>query len=1036
MARGSIRLLFVEDDRVDRMAFERFVREHKFDCSHVIACNVAEAAAAIAAGPFDVIVSDYMLPDGTAEDVLALAGEVPLIVITGSGSEEIAVRVIRKGAADYMTKDPQGHHLKVLPVTVENAIKHKAQEKALLAYHEKLEEMVRERTEHLEREIGLRQEAENLVRIKNAAIETSVTPLGIARMDGTVEYVNPAFVKQFGLKSAEEAAGKPLADFGPPERVREFLTAVMADGFHSGDSVGVRSDGSEFPMMTSVSLIRDENGAPIRLFASFADISRQKEAEGQLRRTGEEQQLYSERLSILLEAVNRMGKVADFDELCREAVVAVRDRIGADRAGLWFYSDDGTSMRGSFGTDEKGGIRDERDLTIEIESRWKDALPFGERPRLLVENADLYNHLGNVVGTGLKATAGLWNGDRIIGFLAVDNLFSRRPFTEYDQKLILMFAAALGHLCTLKRTEDTLRTNEEKFRRLFETESDALFLIRKETGEILEANSAAVRMYGYDREELLRLRNADLSFDPDLPLKAVREECPAIPVYPHRRKDGNSFPAEITTAFFDFRSERVCLAAVRDISDRVQAELALHESERRLSTLISNLRGMVYRCLNDRNWTMEFVSEGARDLTGYSAADLVENRVVSFNDLIHPDDREAVRSEVRKALAGDRPFHLEYRIRRADGSEIWVQELGRGIPDQSGPGVTLEGFISNDNDRKQAENELIRSESRYRSIFENIQDVYYEVGLDGRVLEVSPSIKAISGYRREQLIGTDLFDLYVNHDDRIRLLDQIRKAGWVHDFEVTLRDADGAAVPCSINSIYLAGVGDASGRIVGSMRDIRERKQFEGRLMTSLKEKDILLKEVHHRVKNNMQIIVSLLNLQSAKIEDPAVLGAFAVIRQRIYSMALLHEILYKSQDFSKIGLGNYLSSLAAELLRAYHAAERIGLSLDLEDTAVGLDTAVPVGLIVNEIITNAIKHAFPDFREGRIAIDLKVPDGNRIVLTVSDDGVGMPASPDPAREETLGLKIIRVLTEQLDGANRTESGNGTRWILEFPAGK
>ncbi len=219
----------------------------------------------------------------------------------------------------------------------------------------------------------------------------------------------------------------------------------------------------------------------------------------------------------------------------------------------------------------------------------------------------------------------------------------------------------------------------------------------------------------------------------------------------------------------------------------------------------------------------------------------------------------------------------------------------------------------------------------------------------------------------------------------------------------------------------------------GFISDITERKRAEEALRTSLEEKEILLREVHHRVKNNLQVVVSLLNLQSQNVPDERVREIFKESRNRIRSMALVHERLYQSSDLSHVDFAEYLRRLTTHLFHSYGLdAGRIELEVDAGDVRLDVNTAVPLGLIINELVSNAIKHAFPDGRRGKIAVGLKPLEGGRFRLAVSDDGAGFPEGVDFRNTESLGMQIVTMLAEQLEGKLALERGAGTKFVLTF----
>ena len=215
--------------------------------------------------------------------------------------------------------------------------------------------------------------------------------------------------------------------------------------------------------------------------------------------------------------------------------------------------------------------------------------------------------------------------------------------------------------------------------------------------------------------------------------------------------------------------------------------------------------------------------------------------------------------------------------------------------------------------------------------------------------------------------------------------------------------------------------------------DIAKRKRAEEQLQASLEEKEALLKEVHHRVKNNLQLISSLLSLQAARIAEPAVAELFAESRNRVRSMALVHENLYRAGNFARISMATHIQNLCADSARAYGMnGRRVELASRIGDVELDLDRAVSCGLIVNELVSNALKHAFPDGRAGRVCVELEPFGGERHVLVVGDDGVGLPADLDCHRADTLGLQLVDDLTRQLHGNIRVDRDGGTTFTITF----
>jgi len=213
---------------------------------------------------------------------------------------------------------------------------------------------------------------------------------------------------------------------------------------------------------------------------------------------------------------------------------------------------------------------------------------------------------------------------------------------------------------------------------------------------------------------------------------------------------------------------------------------------------------------------------------------------------------------------------------------------------------------------------------------------------------------------------------------------------------------------------------------------ITELKKKEQQIQKDLNERGVLLQEIHHRVKNNMQIIKSLINLQARQVKGKTIVNVFDECIHRIHSMALVHEQLYKSRDFANISFKEYAEKIAEELLRTYNIGENISLDLKIDDIYFGIDTAIPCGLILNEMFTNALKHAFPDRKKGRIRISLKLLKDKSYEFIFQDNGIGIPDNIDFDKTESLGLQLIKILTEQIDGTVAMTRRNGTIYKIVF----
>jgi PAS domain S-box-containing protein len=350
-------------------------------------------------------------------------------------------------------------------------------------------------------------------------------------------------------------------------------------------------------------------------------------------------------------------------------------------------------------------------------------------------------------------------------------------------------------------------------------------------------------------------------------------------------------------------------------------------------------------------------------------------------------------------------------------------------------------IVTDITERKQAEQALRDSEERYRVLAEYSPDWEYWFGTDGGYRYISPACLGITGYTAAEFMADPgLLERLVHPADRPVYAEHFRSlranVEWdLVELEFRIRCRDGRER--WIGHICSAVV-DERGRPLGRRgvnRDITERKQAEQALSVALEEKTSLLKEVHHRVKNNLQIVTSLLNLQARQVQNPAALAALQDTQGRIRSMALLHETLYREGDLGKADGAVYLSHLCAHLHSVFSAVTgRVRLRHQLDPVALTPDQAVPCGLIVNELVSNAFKHAFPGERGGEIQVALTAePDGHR-VLAVTDNGVGLPPGLDIEQSDTLGLQLVAGLAHQLGGAVETRTTAGTMFRIAFPA--
>ncbi|MFS0516062.1 sensor histidine kinase [Nostoc sp. UIC 10607] len=342
------------------------------------------------------------------------------------------------------------------------------------------------------------------------------------------------------------------------------------------------------------------------------------------------------------------------------------------------------------------------------------------------------------------------------------------------------------------------------------------------------------------------------------------------------------------------------------------------------------------------------------------------------------------------------------------------------------------------------EQALRESEQRFRAAFHQAAVGIAHVAIDGKWLLVNQRLCNILGYTPEELQLLSFQD--ITHPDDLsadlKYIDQILADNiQTYSMEKRYFCKDTSIVWVNLTVSLMRELSGEPKYFISVVEDIserqaaqRDRKQWEEQIQASLLEKEVLLKEIYHRVKNNLQVISSLLSLQSAYIKDKHDLVIFKQSQQRIASMALVHEKLYQSQDLARINFGEYIRDLVASLFSAYEVNEdAIALTINIDDHVfLGLDTAIPCSLIIHELVSNSLKYAFPSGRNGTIYIGIKKNNEDEATLVVSDNGIGLPSNFNFKNMASLGWQLVDALTNQLGGNINIQGARGVECELTF----
>jgi two-component system, sensor histidine kinase PdtaS len=347
------------------------------------------------------------------------------------------------------------------------------------------------------------------------------------------------------------------------------------------------------------------------------------------------------------------------------------------------------------------------------------------------------------------------------------------------------------------------------------------------------------------------------------------------------------------------------------------------------------------------------------------------------------------------------------------------------------------GGAFSENRKVSFERALQKSDERFRRVVEAAPNAMVMTNASGRIELVNAQAERLFGYSRVELLGRPVEILvperFRRHHPALREAfsadPQSRPMGAERDLFGLGRDGNEFPIEIGLNPIDT----EDGTMVLSSIIDISERKHREDSIQAALKEKDLLLSEIHHRVKNNLQVVSGLLDLQSAKITDSIALLLLVESQNRIKTMSLIHQTLYESKDFARVDFCTFLDSLVPNLVSSYGSNPgRVTLLIDATQIFLPIDAAIPCGLIVNELISNALKHAFPNDRRGQIKIDLVRGENHDVSLSVSDDGIGISEELDVGEATTLGLQLVTLLADQLGGKITIQRSNPTRFLLQF----
>jgi PAS domain S-box-containing protein len=604
-----------------------------------------------------------------------------------------------------------------------------------------------------------------------------------------------------------------------------------------------------------------------------------------------------------------------------------------------------------------------------------------------------------------------------------------------------------------RKAEEALRLSNIYNRSLIEASLDPLVTIGLD-GKITDANAATELITGYSRDELIGTDFSDYFAEPEETLKGyyqviVQGEIRDYPLEIQHR-DGHITPVLANASVYRDENGKVIgvFASAHDITERKKAEekiqmLANVVESSDDAIITKSLEGVI------TSW-----NRGAKQVYGYSAEEALGKNI----SMLEPDHLKGeTRQLAEKIKQGEKIHHSETLRLKKDGTVINISITLSPVFDASGKLVAISTIARDITESRKAEEALRLSNTYNRSLIEASLDPLVTIGPDGKIMDVNGATELVTGYSRDELIGTDFSDYFTEPEEASKGYQQVFIQGEVRDYPLEIQHEDGHITPVLYNaSVYR----DEDGKVIGvfaAARDITERKKAEEMLKQKLGEL-ARKREIHHRIKNNLQVISSLLALQAEKfgnkeyVRNSEILEAFRESQDRVASIALIHEELHEGGETDTLNFSPYIERLIENLFHIYRFGNAdISLKTDMEENIfLDMDTAVPLGIIVNELVSNSLKHAFSGRKEGEIQIKLYRQEVSRskrssygsrrekdsksaeFTLIVSDNGIGVPETVDIENSDTLGLQLVSILVDQLDGKFELKRDNGTEFTIRI----
>ena len=600
----------------------------------------------------------------------------------------------------------------------------------------------------------------------------------------------------------------------------------------------------------------------------------------------------------------------------------------------------------------------------------------------------------------------------------------------------IYFIGIIKDITERKQAEVALINSEEKYSTLIEQSIDGILILQNRL--VTFANRRMSEMVGYSQGEIIGKyfdQMAAPEYKEMLANEYRRRQAGENVSGNHEleivAKNNRKIPVETKVQPIVYQEKPAVMVIIRDITERKQAEGAIKESEQNFRNFLDN--ASIGIRIRDGEEHVLYLNQAFMDIFGYQS--IAEAQSAIPMKLYSPQSYAEYLKRSEKIPRGETvPDKVEVDVVRKDGTIRHVQVMGQRVP-RNGK-IQAQTLYIDITATKQAENALKDSEQRYRSLFENMTDGYaycrmfYQDGhpVDFQYINVNRAFEKQTGLTgiEGKLVSEVIPGIRESDPELFERYGRVALTGIPESFELFV---------ASLKMWFSISVYSPQNEyFVAIFNVITERKKAEEKILASLAEKETLLKEVHHRVKNNMQVISSLLRLQESKVKDKDSAALLKDSQNRIQSMALVYNKLYQSENLAGINMTDYIKELTAGLVKSYAVnPSRVTVKIAPGDVLLDVDMAIPCGMVINELVTNSLKYAFPDNRKGQISVSLKEAANQKLELIVSDNGAGIPEKIDPDNTSTLGIKLVNNLVrDQLGGKIELDRTRGTIFNITF----